>query len=71
VAVLGPDGQLQTLVKDDTIIWADGINLAPDGTLLFTDSEIPSYIDPLLRPPSRERIHRSAPHRIYRVRLDP
>ncbi len=66
VAVMGPDGQLQTLVSSDAIVWADGINLTFDGHVLFTDSEIPAYIDPLLRPPAEQRLHRAAPHRIYR-----
>ncbi len=68
VAVVEPDGSLRTVVRDDAIVWADGINLAADGSVLFTDSEIPAYIDPLLRPPGEERLHRAAPHRIYRFR---
>lgn len=67
LAVMEPDGTLQTLVRDDAIVWADGVNLAADGSVLFTDSEIPAYIDPLLRPPAEERLHRAAPHRIYRI----
>ena len=66
--MMEPDGELRTLVKDEAIVWADGANLTADGTVLFTDSEIPAYIDPLLRPPAEERLHRAAPHRIYRVR---
>lgn len=71
LAVMSPQGELQTLVKDASIVWADGVTLAPDGTVLLTDSQIPAYIDPLLRPPTRERIDRAAPHRIYRVRVQP
>lgn len=68
VAIMEPDGELQTLFKDEAIVWADGVNLTKDGSLLMTDSEIPAYIDPLLRPPAVERLNRAAPHRIYRVK---
>lgn len=71
LAVMSPEGQLQTLVKDASIVWADGVALEPDGAVLFTDSQIPAYIDPLLRPPAKERIDGAAPHRIYRVRVRP
>ncbi|MCA9705269.1 MAG: SMP-30/gluconolactonase/LRE family protein [Myxococcales bacterium] len=69
VAVVEPDGTLETLVRSEAIVWADAVNLTADGSLLVVDSEIPAYIDPLLRPPAEERLHRAAPHRIYRVRL--
>lgn len=67
IARLAPDGTLSTYVHDDRVVWADGIDLSPDGSMLFTDSAIPSYLDPFARPPSRERLARRAPHRIYRV----
>lgn len=68
LAVVEPGGQLQTLVKDASIVWADGVSLMSDGTVLLTDSQIPAYIDPLLRPPAKERIDRAGAHRIYRIR---
>lgn len=69
VARLDPSGRLSTLVRDPKIVWADGITIAPDGDVLFTDSSIPSYIDPLLRPPSPEKLRAGKPYRIYRFRL--
>lgn len=69
VARLTPAGELRTLVGSDEIVWSDGITLTARGELLLTDSEIPAYIDPLLRAPRRDRIDRVAPHRIYRVAL--
>lgn len=69
VARLAPDGQLQTLVRDPQIVWSDGVTVTPGGEVLFTDSGIPSYIDQLLRPPSRERLAAGRPYRLYRFRL--
>lgn len=62
---LRPDGTLETLTRDPSVVWADGVTLLPEGRVVFTDSEIPAYIDPLLRPPLERRIHRAAPHRIF------
>ncbi|HEU4535554.1 MAG TPA: L-dopachrome tautomerase-related protein, partial [Polyangiaceae bacterium] len=56
LARLDAGGALRTLVRRDGLVWADGVTVAPDGAALFTDSAIPSYIDPLLRPPARERL---------------
>lgn len=35
-----PDGQINTLVRDSTIRWADTFTLGPDNQLYFTDSRI-------------------------------
>lgn len=66
IARLGPDGALTTEIRSDEVVWADGIHITHTGALLFTDSEIPAYIDPLTRSPARARIDAAAPHRIYR-----
>lgn len=63
---LGPDGVLTTMVRSDEIVWSDGIHITAAGAVLFTDSELPAYVDPLTRSPARERIEAAAPHRIYR-----
>jgi sugar lactone lactonase YvrE len=68
LARLDAAGDLRTLARRDAVVWADGVALAPDGALLFTDSAIPNYIDPLLRPPARERLAAGAPYRLYRLR---
>jgi sugar lactone lactonase YvrE len=62
-----PDGKLATLVKSSKIIWADGVVMAPDQALLFTDSAIPAYIDQLARPPSLETLTEHRPYAIYRL----
>lgn len=69
LARLSADGTLRTLIRGDDIVWADGVHITAAGALLFTDSKIPAYIDPLTRAPTRARLTAAAPHRIYRVDL--
>ncbi|MEX1362855.1 MAG: L-dopachrome tautomerase-related protein [Nannocystaceae bacterium] len=71
VAAMKPGGgagsdSLRTLVKLEDIVWADGVNVMHDGRVLLTDSAIPEYLDPWLRPPARERLEAGRPYRIYR-----
>lgn len=68
IPTMGPaKGQLRTLVRRDEVVWADGVTVMPDGAVLMTDSAIPSYLDPLLRPPAAERLTAGRPYRLYRV----
>lgn len=60
------DGSLTTLVKDERVVWADGVAVDPGGRVLFTDSAIPVYIDPLARPPSLEALTKARPYRVWR-----
>lgn len=69
IARVDTSGKLETLVRDPKIVWADGVHVAANGDVLFTDSSIPSYIDPLLGPPSVERLRGNRPYRLYRFRL--
>jgi len=69
IARLDPAGQLVTLVRSPTIVWADGVTVTPGGDVLFTDSSIPGYIDQLLRPPARQRLEGRRPYRIYKFHL--
>lgn len=69
IARLTASGALETLVRDPKIVWADGIAVAPNGDAIFTDSSIPGYLDPLLRPPSIDRLRAGRPYHIYRFRL--
>jgi sugar lactone lactonase YvrE len=68
LARMDAQGKLQTLVKSKRVIWADGVVQAPDGSIVFTDSAIPAYIDQLARPPSAERLKAAAPYQILRLR---
>lgn len=69
LARLSADGVARTLVRDPRVVWADGVAVTRDGVVLFTDSAIPAYIDPLLRPPSRERLAAGAPYRVFALTL--
>lgn len=62
-------GRAEALARSPDIVWADGVVVTADGRAVFTDSAIPSYIDPLLRPPSPEALAAGRPYRLYAVRL--
>jgi sugar lactone lactonase YvrE len=68
IARMSPKGELMTLVKSPKVVWADGVVMTPDGHVLFTDSAIPSYIDQLARPPSREKLQAAGPYAIYKFK---
>ncbi len=67
VAQLGPDGKLQTLVRNPKIVWSDGVALGPDGALWLTDSGIPAYLHPLALPPSREALQAKGPYGLWKL----
>lgn len=65
IARLDASGKLETLVRLPGVVWSDGVHVAANGEVLFTDSSIPSYIDQLLRPPALEKLRAGRPYRIY------
>jgi len=65
---MGSDGALRTVAKSEKVIWADGLAIEPDGSILLTDSALPAYMDPLGRPPALEKLRAGAPYQILRVR---
>jgi sugar lactone lactonase YvrE len=60
--------QLSKLGRSKDIAWPDGIVVANDGDVYFTDSSIPSYIDQLVRPPSDAKLQEHRPYFIYRLK---
>lgn len=58
-----PSGELQTVVKDDRIRWADGLSFGPDGWLYLADSAIPHLV---LQ--SQKHISKQAPYFIWRFK---
>ncbi|MCB9644475.1 MAG: hypothetical protein H6728_15490 [Myxococcales bacterium] len=63
--MLTPSGKLQTLFRDPRVIWADCVHIAKDGKIYMMDSGIPSYLDPLMRPPTQQTLKKAAPFRIF------
>ena len=60
--------QLSKLGRSKDIIWPDGIVVANDGDVYFTDSSIPSYVDQLVRPTKDAKLKEHRPYFIYRLR---
>jgi sugar lactone lactonase YvrE len=60
--------QLSELGRAKDIAWPDGIVVASDGDVYFTDSSIPSYIDQLVRPPQEAKLRQHRPYFIYRLK---
>ena len=66
---MSPDGQLQTLIRDERIRWADGLSFGPDDTIYFTDSAIP-HIFGSLPTASPASIEKNGPYRLFRFQSD-
>ena len=60
--------QLSLLGRSKQIVWPDGIVVAKNGDVYFTDSSIPSYIDQLVRPPTDAKLEEHRPYFIYRLK---
>lgn len=69
IARVDAQGRLSTLVRAGQVVWADGVHVTASGDVLFTDSSIPTYLDPLLRPPALDKLRAGKPYRIYRFRM--
>jgi sugar lactone lactonase YvrE len=60
--------QLSKLGRSKDIVWPDGIVVADDGDVYFTDSSIPSYLDQLVRAPTKAKLMEHRPYFIYRLK---
>jgi sugar lactone lactonase YvrE len=60
--------QLSSLGRSRDIVWPDGIVVAGDGDVYFTDSSIPSYLDQLVRAPAKSKLMEHRPYFIYRLK---
>jgi sugar lactone lactonase YvrE len=65
LSVLQPNGKMRTFFRDERVVWADCVHVANDGTIYMTDSAIPAYLDPLMRPPTKATLQSAGPYRIY------
>jgi sugar lactone lactonase YvrE len=60
--------KLTTLARDPKVIWPDGIAVAPNGDIVFTDSAIPAYLDQFGRPPTLATLIEHRPYYVYRLK---
>ncbi len=60
--------QLSKLGRSKEIVWPDGIVVADDGDVYFTDSSMPSYLDQLVRAPTKAKLMEHRPYFIYRLK---
>jgi hypothetical protein len=70
IARMDEDGNLQTLVKDSRVRWADGISFGPNNYLYFTDSAISAYLTPDAQAPAKEIHLETGPYHIFRFQND-
>jgi len=60
--------KLATLARDPKVIWPDGLAVAPNGDIVFTDSAIPAYLDQFGRPPTLPTLIEHRPYYVYRLK---
>lgn len=61
VFVVGPEHELTTLIRAESVRWPDAMSFGPDGYLYLADSALP---DVILK--SRKHIKAAGPYRIFR-----
>ena len=60
--------QLSKLGRSKDIVWPDGVVVGSDGDIYFTDSSITSYMDQLVRAPTKSKLLEHRPYFIYRLK---
>ena len=68
IAEMAANGSLRTLTASDDVVWADSVEVGPDGAIWFTDSAIPAYLQQSMLPPPREVLDAAGPYHLYRFR---
>jgi sugar lactone lactonase YvrE len=63
IAVIAPNGQGATLVRDERLVWPDGLSFGPGGWIYVTDSQLNRILFK-----SEEAVAATAPHILYRFR---
>jgi sugar lactone lactonase YvrE len=63
IMVIAPDGQGATLLRDERLVWPDGLSFGPRGWVYVTDSQVNRILFK-----SKEEIARAAPYILYRFR---
>lgn len=62
-----PDGSRRVLTAAPEVVWADSVEVGPDGVVWYTDSAIPAYLRQDMRPPSAEVLAAAGPYHLYRL----
>lgn len=63
VAIVGPDKQLNTLIRSSRVRWPEALSYGPGGWLYLSDSALPEQV---LK--SKDHIRLQSPYRIYRFK---
>ena len=61
IVVLRPNREALTLIRDDRLVWPDGLSFGPENWIYLTDSQLNRI---MFKP--KDEVARTAPHHLYR-----